>query len=137
MPLLSINRSLPPGQLRLFGVVCLGVLGIMAWRTGAFGGSTTAAAICGVVACVVLAGFVSIPWMRRLLIAVSWVTFPIGLVLSYLILAVVFYLVFTPIGIVMRLGGRDVLRRKSIDRAESFWIPRKAQRTLKSYLEQF
>ena len=41
---------------------------------------------------------------------------PIGLALSHVILGAVFYIVFTPVGLVMRLLGKDPLHRR-FDRA--------------------
>ena len=58
--------------------------------------------------------------------------------LTWLLLTLVFYLVFTPYGVIMRLFGRDPLDRK-IDRAvESYWTQREKvafdpARTLKQY----
>ena len=45
---------------------------------------------------------------------VTWMTlaFPIGWLLSQIMLALMFYLVLTPIALIFRLTGRDVLQRK-------------------------
>lgn len=53
---------------------------------------------------------------QRFLRAVGWFN-------SRLILVLVYYLVFTPSGLLMRLVGRDPLRRKW-KKKESYWIPR-------------
>jgi hypothetical protein len=53
-------------------------------------------------------------WMK-LAHAISRVTSPI-------VLAVVFFLVITPIGLVMRLGGRNPIRHQPVD--SSFWFRR-------------
>ncbi len=50
------------------------------------------------------------------------VTYPIGFVVSTIALAIMFYLVFTPLGLGMRLFGRDPLRLKQRDTA-SQWTP--------------
>lgn len=55
-----------------------------------------------------------------------------------LILVVLFYLVFTPIGLVLRLFGKDLLNRKIDPEAESYWIPRpKEPFDRKRYERQF
>lgn len=44
-----------------------------------------------------------------------------------LILIVVFYLLFTPIGVVLRILGKDLLSRKIDKAAPSYWIPREPE----------
>ena len=55
-------------------------------------------------------------WMR-LAFALGWVN-------TRIILAVMFYLVLTPIGLTMRLFGKDLLDRKIEKAKESYWIAR-------------
>jgi len=56
----------------------------------------------------------------------AWTSFGLLLhrIVSPLILALVFYLAVTPTGILMRLAGKDTLRTKFDENAESYWIPR-------------
>jgi len=49
----------------------------------------------------------------------------LGKVVSPIALGILFYGVITPIGIVMRLTGKDPLRLKFDSGADSYWIPRK------------
>jgi hypothetical protein len=49
----------------------------------------------------------------------------LGKVVSPIALGVLFYGVLTPIGVVMRLTGKDPLRLKLDSSARSYWIPRK------------
>jgi hypothetical protein len=48
----------------------------------------------------------------------------LGKVVSPIALGVLFYGVLTPLGIAMRLTGKDPLRLKRDARAVSYWIPR-------------
>jgi hypothetical protein len=41
-----------------------------------------------------------------------------------LILGILFYLVFTPFGLVFRMLGKDLLRRRTDPNARSYWIER-------------
>ena len=62
---------------------------------------------------------------------------PIGWTISTLVLAVVYYLVLTPIGLIMRVVGYDPMHRK-IDRdATTYWIARESQTDAKRYFRQF
>jgi len=48
----------------------------------------------------------------------------LGKVVSPIALGILFYVVITPIGVVIRLTGKDPLRLKFDLDAESYWIPR-------------
>jgi hypothetical protein len=48
----------------------------------------------------------------------------LGKVVSPIALGVLFYCVITPIGLALRLAGKDPLRLKRDPAANSYWIPR-------------
>ena len=64
-------------------------------------------------------------------------SYPIGFVLSYVIMGTLFFLIITPIGVVMRLAGRDPLNRKLEPDAESYWLDCRPARDKASYFRQF
>ena len=73
---------------------------------------------------------VYIVWMR--------LAFVLGWINTRLILFILFYLVFTPIGLVMRLFGKDLLERKIDKRKESYWIKKEKKEFAPSdYERQF
>lgn len=45
-------------------------------------------------------------------------------VVSPLVLGVMFYGLFTPIGLVMRIAGRDAMKRRFEPQAPSYWVKR-------------
>lgn len=55
-----------------------------------------------------------------------WMKFGLLLakIVSPIALGILFYLVFTPIGLVMRMAGKDPLRLKADPNAKSYWIDR-------------
>jgi hypothetical protein len=55
----------------------------------------------------------------RLALGVSW---PLGWMISRLILALVFGAVFIPLGLVFRIIGRDALLLRMDRRRESYWL---------------
>ena len=59
------------------------------------------------------------------------------LVVSYTVLAMVFYLVLTPIGLLMRLVGYDPMSRRFDKDAASYWVPREGSRKVGRYFRQF
>jgi hypothetical protein len=72
-------------------------------------------------------------------IFVGWMVlvFPIGWTVSLLVLATLFFAVFTPIGLFFRLTGRDFLGLRRDPAAASYWEPMKLNTDPKSYLNQF
>ncbi len=52
------------------------------------------------------------------------VAFPIGFVISNVILLALYFGLFTPFSMVFRLIGRDTMKRKFEPEAESYWIKR-------------
>ena len=82
-------------------------------------------------------GFFILPMMRWIYVGWMVALFPVGWVMSHLILAVVLYLVMTPVGIIMRLCGRDPAHRKFDPTTESYWIARRSEEGTKRYFKQF
>ena len=72
-----------------------------------------------------------------LYVVLATVAFPIGFVLSHVLIALIYYVVITPIGLVFRLMGRDALGRR-IDRSlPSYWHDRGAPRPASSYFKLY
>ena len=114
-------RSLQPSrrQLRVFGVL-LGVLTVFAARTiegaDAFGGS---AAGIGIAALAILFPRTIEPIWKMLMV----LTLPIGWVVSRLILIAFFYIILTPISLLFRIVGHDILKRRLSPSADTYWEP--------------
>jgi len=89
------------------------------------------AAVAGVALALVRPSALRLPYA-----AISFVAFPIGWIFSKILLAMMFYAVITPTGLIMRLFGRDPLRRKRPD-LPSYFLPRAQRSDLRSYLRQF
>jgi len=54
-------------------------------------------------------------------LALTAVTSPIGFVISFLLMAVFYYLLITPLSLIFRLIGRDSLNRKFDPDTSSYW----------------
>lgn len=74
---------------------------------------------------------------RALFIVLSVAFVPIGFVLSHILLAGVYYLVLTPIALVFRLMGRDVIGKRLDPSAKSYWHERSGQREPASYFKLY
>lgn len=69
---------------------------------------------------------------------VGWMVlaFPIGWTVSHLLLAILFYGVFTPVALCFRLMGRDVLCRQSRPGQGTYWTPKASVTDLRGYFRQ-
>lgn len=65
------------------------------------------------------------------------VTYPLAWAMSLLVLVLIFYGLITPLGLLLRLLGRDVLNRRNRSRPESYWKPRPRAADAVRYLRQY
>src|SRR5262245_4496288 len=122
MALIKVNLQPTRTELRQFGFIALGVFGVLgalihlhwlpAWRL--FGAYATPAAyvLWGLAGLSGLFSLAAPQANRALFVGLSVIGYPIGLVLSYVILGALFYLVLTPLGLVFRIMGRDPLQQR-------------------------
>jgi hypothetical protein len=70
---------------------------------------------------------------------VSWMlaVFPIGWTISHILLAALFFGLFTPLGLLFRICGRDALRLSLQPEATSYWAKKEACTDRRRYLQQF
>lgn len=63
-------------------------------------------------------------WLHWPMIVWVWVTGKVALLVNWLVLAVAFYVVITPLALFFRLTGRDPMRRRFDKNAKTYWIAR-------------
>ena len=63
--------------------------------------------------------------------------FPIGWTVSLVLLGLVYYGLFLPIGLVFRLVGRDALGLRSQPDATTYWTSRPEMADVRRYFRQF
>ena len=123
--------------LRQFAGLCLLVFGVIAlmrvWR-GAPGSLTIALATAGALAGVV--GLIRPEAIRVVYTVWMIVAFPIGWTMSRVIVAALFFAVFTPFSIVFKAIGRDALRLRREKKA-SYWTPIEPAPPSEGYFGQF
>ena len=138
MSLITIKNSPSPRELNWFaalGVVFGGLVGgLIWWRTGQAAVAATIWAAAGVA----LGLFVAFPSVRRpMYLAWMYAAFPIGWTVSHVVLALVFYVVFTPLGVVLRLAGHDPLQRSTRPATRTYWVKCCPAREPARYFRQF
>ena len=78
------------------------------------------------------------PGLTRIVyLGLTYITMPIGWVLSFLLLAVFYFLLITPIGLFFYLIGRDPLCRRFEPDKKSYWLKRRGPQSNDRYFHQF
>lgn len=139
MPLISIDKNPPIRQLRQFACFFFPVfLGIAAYLFHRKTGDGLLPSILYLIAGVsMLIGVAKPTLIKPLFLALMYITFPIGWVVSHILLLIAYYLVLTPIGLLLRLFGHDPMQRKFDRTKSSYWIPRDQNKNTNSYFKQY
>ena len=109
---------------------------LASWQWFIRGDQTPALVLGGVGVVIGLLGLVRPEAIRPLFAGLMVLTFPIGWVVSHVLLAVLFYGVFTPVGAVFRLIGRDALSVRPHDDRDTYWMRKPTAPDMRSYLRQ-
>lgn len=108
---------------RSFGWLFTAVFSLVAayslWREG-----TAHAWLLGVAAVTAMVTMIAPQWLAPLNRAWMKLGELLHRVVSPLVLGVIFYGVFTPVGLAMRMAGRDVLKRRFEAAARTYWVER-------------
>jgi Saxitoxin biosynthesis operon protein SxtJ len=116
-----------PATFALLGLIVGHRLGFVGVRNGlwAVGAGLTAA-------------YLAVPRLRRpLYVGMSAAFYPIGWLVSHVIVLVVFLFVVTPMALLLRMLGRDPLQRGFDPAAPSYWAPRAPAGDVRRYFQQF
>jgi hypothetical protein len=133
--------------LRQFGWIALGGFGLLAllawqeWLMFSSGLGEARPAVAGaLLALGVLAALLGLLFPsanRPLFVGLALLAFPIGFVLSYVILSALFFVVIAPIGVLMRLLGHDPMHRRLEPGLESYWTQAAPPPPRSRYFKQF
>src|SRR5262245_16666548 len=132
MSLMKIDWNPADRQLRQFGFCALVALPLIGWMLAGWtapaawsrGDANLLACLTGVGALCALLAVVRPAALRPIFLAATVVTLPIGLVVSEVMLATIYFLVFTPVSLIFRLIGRDALQRRFDPAATTYWSPK-------------
>lgn len=138
MAMIDVNWNPTERQLRQFGALLalFGAIvgGLIYFKSGHLMLAASTFAVLATIGCCGvcyprLIKPVYVVWMAAAL--------PIGWLVSHAMLALVYYMIVTPIGLVMRLCGYDPAARKFDRDAESYWIPRPPEKDIQRYFRQY
>ncbi len=138
MSLIRINRAPSRRQLAVFAVGWVLSLFLIGWLFPVRMGDISLRDICWILALVIPSiGLVVPGFLKGTYLVSAYAALPIGLVVSYVVLAVIYYLVLTPIGLLLRIRGYDPLDRSFEPGADTYWIEREPTADTDRYFRQF
>ncbi|MCK5940684.1 MAG: hypothetical protein KAI24_01845 [Planctomycetes bacterium] len=110
----------------------------LAWTDAALWSHLAVLVVLGVAVVALMLFELGVELLAHALFALlSIVAIPIGFVLSHVLIALVYYLVLTPIALVFRVMGRDVIGKKLDPEAKSYWHERAGKRPAASYFKLY
>jgi hypothetical protein len=136
MKLSSLPLKPTPRVLRHFAAAWLVVFLLLALRH-IIAGHRTAGAVLGAVSLIGIIGLLKPAAVRWLFIGAVVAAFPVGWVVTQAVLAVMFYVVLTPLALVFRWRGRDALQLRQQPERTTFWTDRGDPPDASRYLKQF
>ena len=142
-----INFTPDKKTLRQFGWIsflCFGSLALMAWTERlifSFGlGQSRVVVMQILLAMAVLCALFSLLFPKAnlpLYIGLSVISYPIGVVLSYIIMLVIYFGMITPMALIFRMIGKDPLQREFLPDAQTYWEEPGPAHPRESYFKQF
>jgi hypothetical protein len=138
MALIKINDNPSDRDLRQFAGIWfplfwVAVAGIVFYSTGRVAIPLALLAAGLVVGAI---GAVYPPFIRPVFLIWMYGAFPIGFVVSHLLLGIVYYGLMTPVGLAMRLAGHDSMQRRFDRDAPTYWTPMDRVSSKSEYLRQ-
>jgi hypothetical protein len=137
---MALIEKRPPtrGELRWFGLLCLGFFGLLGAISALRHGLHTAPIVLWFIGGAVALLYYAIPPIQQPFYLL-WINaaYPIGWVMSHLMMAITFYGVLTPIGLIMRLFGRDPMNRTFDRAASTYWMPHDPSVSTERYFRQY
>lgn len=139
MSLVSINWRPDNNELKKFGTGALFMLPVIAalfsWLRHL--PLTWVLCICAAGLIIFILSRINAPLVKPVYLGLMIISAPIGFVVSFVVLAIFYYLILTPIGLIFKLAGRDSLERKFDKQAKTYWTVYKGPESVKRYFNQF
>ena len=138
MALIEINKSPSPRELTWFGIL-LGlfftVVGSLIWFR--FERPMLAYTLWGTGTGIVLLYWALLPLRRLFYLGWMYAFFPIGWLVSHLLLGGVYYGLLTPIGLIMRAAGYDPMQGHFEPDSKTYWTKHPSGQDASRYFRQF
>ena len=138
MALIEINTNPSRRDLAWFGLIALAFFVFVGATLGRWTGQPLVARTIWTIGVLVAVVYYAVPAVRRpLFVGWMYAAFPIGWVVSHVLLGVMYYGILTPVGLLMRALGRDPMERRFDRAAPSYWVERERVTDVERYFRQF
>ena len=139
MPLIEIDWNPKSKQLQNFGKIALAASVIISLLLYLLKGVAIQwlLIICAFGLITFIISKISLKLTKMIYLGMILLTMPIGWVVSFILMAAVYFLMLAPLGLIFRLIGRDPLYRRFDPTAESYWMSRRPPKGLEQYFHQF
>jgi hypothetical protein len=133
----EVPFSPPRATLRWFAVLGALLLAALAgWQWLVHNHGVAAVVLAGAALIVALVGLAVPLALRPIFVGWMVLVFPVNWLVSHLVLACLFYCIFTPVGLFFKLVGRDALTRRLPSDRGSYWVDKPAAADVRSYFRQ-
>jgi hypothetical protein len=138
MALIEVNLNPGKSELKWFGLLLLvffGVLGGIVYWINSESAVPPILWSIGLAVCVIYYAIKPL----RLPLYRAWMKliFPLGWAISHLLFGFIYYLVLTPVGLLLRLFRYDPLRRRRDENVQTYWAERSSEKEPGRYFKQF
>lgn len=120
--MMSFGQRKSVKELRRFGLAfgsAMTLLGsLLLWR-----GKAAAPWVLGLAVFAILSGLMAPKILRPLEMVLAGLLRAVMTAVTYVVLTLAYFLVFTPIGVLMKLFGKDLLDRRFPTDETSYWVP--------------
>ena len=138
MGMIEVKKDFTDRELLLFGPLMAIFAGVIGWVViDKFEAQRVAYGIWSFAGVLIVLYYLIPPMRKPTYMAWIYAVMPIGWVMSHVLLGSIFYLLFTPIGLLMRLCRYDPMRRKFDRSVDTYWIARDSAKDKKTYFKQF
>jgi hypothetical protein len=136
--MIEIQRNPKKRDLAVFGALMGPFFALVGWSLQRHLASPAAAYAVWCAGGALWLAYIASPAARRA-IYVGWMiaVFPIGWTVSHAVVVVFYYFVLTPVGLMLRLAGRDPMERGSKYRRDSYWTRRRQPQDTSGYFRQY
>ena len=135
--MIDLHRQPTSRELAWFGLAVAGVLALLGLVLWARFGLAVARWPWGVATVLAVVYYAVPPLRRPIYVGWIWAMFPIAWTVSHVLLAIVYYLVLTPLGLLRRLIGGDPMHRRIDRAASSYWVERRSTDSTERYFRQY
>ena len=138
MGMIEVKKTFSRRELLWFGPLFALFIALIGWVLWQSGVGWDILSVLAIAAGLLIVVYYFVPSLQRPLYR-GWMfsVMPIGWIISHLLLIAIYYLLLTPIGIIMKVVGYDPMRRKLEPSQKTYWVKRQKSEDPQRYFKQY